>query len=476
MDWMSNLFIILLLTSMTGAVFYIVGLGFRLVWFRWDARLVRLQLQATQGAFVVPFVYVVLDLRLKMRMSRMTAGSRLNLFYSTPAMRQVWAGLGLVWLLLFLVLLIRKVCIRYHWMRVFQGNIPEEDVETEAMFSEICEKLGVGGKVTLCRNDLIKMPCITYSHGFTVVLPLERYTRKETAVILYHELCHYLNGDIYLKTASCIISLLHVVNPIVHIMLKRLSLACEEYCDRMACEKGRGVFSGKEYFDTVLGSLSEGRKRERYDLFLLADTTGDCERRVRSMREYRKRGSLKKRTVAVLSVCFLMGSSITALAAGEGMTEAYGDAVEATDIRMEEGEGVADITESAVALSDEEILEELARAYDLDPEDIIIMGDEGIEVYGNAIYVEWDVPAGKTCMTTNFSEEIGNVVPVTTVGDPSDIRYQMGLKDPNDLMRYVEGTGTLQHNFSITVKGGHCFFVTNLDSSRTLYVRGTVMK
>ena len=343
------------------------------------------------------------------------------------------------------------------------------------MFAEICEKLGVGGKVTLCRNDLIEVPCITYSHGFVVVLPLECYTRKETEVILYHELCHYLNGDIYLKTGGCIVSLLHVVNPIVHIMLKRLSLACEEYCDRMACEKGEGVFTRKEYFDTVVGSLPNNKKRERYNLFLLADTTGDCERRVRSMREYRKRGSLKKRTAVVLSVCFLLGSSITALAAGEGMTEAYGDAAKATVSWTGESEGAVETTE-IMPLSDEEIVEEFARAYDLNPEDIIIMGDEGIEVHGDFINVDWNVPAGKICMTTNFQEEIGNKVTITTVGSPSDITYRMGLKDPNDLMRYVEGTGDMAHSFSITVKGGHCFFVSNQNSSRDLSVRGTVIK
>ena len=476
MDWMSNLFIMLLLTSMTGAVFYVLGLFFRLVWFRWDARLVRIQIQMVQCAFIVPFVYVVLNLRMRRQVSQMTAGSGLNLFYSTPAMRQAWARLGFVWILLFLVLLIRKLYIRYRWMRVFQGNIPEEDAETEEMFAEICEKLGVGGKVTLCRNDLIKVPCITYSHGFVVVLPLECYTRKETEVILYHELCHYLNGDIYLKTGGCIVSLLHVVNPIVHIMLKRLSLACEEYCDRMACEKGEGVFSRKEYFDTVVGSLPNNRKRERYNLFLLADTTGECERRVRCMREYRKCGSLKKRTVAVLSVCFLLGSSITALVVGEGMAEAYGEAAAATDVRMEEVKGIVDNAATAVTLSDGEILEEPARAYDLDSEDIILIGDEGIEVQGNSIYVEWDVPAGKTCLTTNFQGEIGNTVIATTDGSPSDIRYQMGIKDPNDLMRYVEGTGYMSHKFSINVKGGYCFFVSNQDITDELHITGTIMK
>lgn len=169
---------------------------------------------------------------------------------------------------------------------------------------------------------------------------------------------------------------------------------------------------------------------------------------------------------------FLLGSSITAVAAGEGMTVAYGKAAEATSVKTAEA---VDSEGAAVSISDEELLEEFARAYDLDPADVVIVGEEGIETIGDFIYVDWKVPAGKTFMTTNFHEDEGNSVIATTSGEPSDMRYQMGLKDPKDIMRYVEGKGYLSHQFSIEKTGGHCFFVTNLGSSE-LKVEGSVLK
>lgn len=475
MDWMSNLFIVLLMTTVTGSAFYAVGEAFQKLWFKHDARLLRFQMIVTQGAYVVPFVYAVLYMQ--MRRDSQTSGSgNNNLFYSTPAMRGVSAALGCLWLVLFMALFMHKLYVRLKWMQIFRGNIPEEDAGTEAVFEEICERMGISGKVSLYRNDLVEMPCITYVKGFAVVLPLKRYTKKETSVILYHELCHYLSGDIYLKTACCIVSLLHAFNPAVYLMLRRLSLVCEECCDRMACERGEGIFSRKEYFRTILSALAEeGNVRERYNLFLLADTIGDYERRVRSMREYRVHGKFKRGTAVLLAAGFLLGSSITAVAAGEGMTVAYGKAAEATSERTEELTDAVDIEGAAVSMSDEELLEEFARAYDLDPADVVIVGEEGIEVIGNFINVDWKIPAGKTFMTTNFHKDAGSEVTVTTVGKPSGTRYQTGIKDPKDLMRYIEGSGNMAHTFDVEITGGHCFFVTNLGSGE-LNIQGSVIK
>lgn len=474
MDWMNNLFVVLLLTTVTGSIFYLIGLIFDKVWSGNDIKVLRLQLRMTQWAFLLPCVYVVVYIRERKRMP--IAGSIINLFYNTLLIRKLCAALACIWIVLFVILFIRKMWKRSHWMRMFDGNIPEEDAETQAMFEEICTRLGITGKVSLYRNDSVKMACMTYWHGYAVVLPLERYTRKETAVVLYHELCHYLNRDLYVGTVSCIVSLLHVFNPLVPIMLRQLDLVCEEYCDRRACQEGAEMFSEKEYFLTILKMLSREVKRERYNLFALADTIGEFERRVQCMKRYHEHGGIKKGTAAVLSVCFLLGSSITALAAGDSMTEAYAKAVEATDNRAEDNEAVADLEGEAAEMSDEEVIEEFARMYDLDPDDVIMMGDEGVETVGDFINIDWSLTPGKTGMTSGFSKEVGSSVVITTIGDPDDIKYQMGIKDPNELMRYAEGTGYISHEFSIKIKGRYYFFVTNLDDSRDIQVRGTVIK
>ena len=79
-------------------------------------------------------------------------------------------------------------------------------------------------------------------------------------------------------------------------------------------------------------------------------------------------------------------------------------------------------------------------------------------------------------MSSGFSQAEGDTVTVTTVGSPSDIQFQTGLKDPHQVMRYVEGSGSIKHDFAISIKGRHYFFVTNLDSSRVLDAKATIIR
>lgn len=476
MDWMNNLFVVLILTTITGTIFYVMGIPFRKIWFKNSIRLLRFQLRVTQGAFLVPFVYIVLYVHARVYLPGMK--SNVNLFYHTPA--TLWMSILLTcgWIVFFLRQLAGRVSRRYRWMQICQGNIPEEDMEIQALFTEICERLGAGGKVTLCRNDSVNMPCITYHKGYTVVLPLECYTQKEAAIIFCHEICHYLNGDLYRKSAGTAANLIHAFNPVVRKATSELNIACEEYCDSVACRKGEGFFTDKEYYGMILDELKEDRKRERYNLLAFAETRSDYERRVECMSNNRLHGNIKKGTAVLLSACFLMGSSITALAVGDGVTAAYGVVADATDNRrIEEEISATGIMELADPVSDEEIIEEFARIYDLNPDDVIMMEEDTIETIGDTKVINWPgIPAGKTYMSSGFSQEIGDTVTVTTVGSPSDIRYQTGIKDPDQLMRYVEGNGTVQHDFEITIKGRYYFFVTNRNSSRVLDAKATIIR
>ncbi len=474
MDWMNNLFLVLILTTVTGSVFYLIGLIFGRIWSEDDSKVLRLQMRMTQWSFLLPFVYFVLYMWKRKWMS--TTGSTVNLFYNTPMMQRVFAILGFVWITLFVVLIVRKLYHRHRWMRVFDGNIPEEDAEVEAMFAEICAQLGIAGQVSLYRNDMVKMAYMLYWHGYAVVLPLKRYTREEIAVLLYHELCHYVNRDLYVKTVSCIVSLLHVINPLMPSMLKQLNLACEEYCDRCACQEGVELFSEKEYFQTILHVLNEEEKKERYDLLMLADTKSDFEKRVLCMKRFHERGGIKKRTALVLSVCFLIGSSIAAVLAGAGMAEAYSIAAQATDIRAVDSEETLVDAEEVDAASDVGMLEELTRVYDLDVDNVIVMEKEGVEIVRDFINIDWTLGPGETGMIPEFSKEADDMISIMIVGEPDDISYQMGIRDPNELIRYVDGRGHLSYGFSVTEHGEYCFFVTNLDSSRDLQIKGTVIE
>lgn len=464
MDWISNLFCALLLTNISGTLFYVIGIIFRKIWFRRDVRLIRFSTTVILCAYVMPVVYFIIWIDRQVKGSQ---NGSINMFYNTPQTIEVFAMMGWVWIILFLLLLTYKLYRRHQWIMVCKGNIPEEDEATKRCFSEICAELGIEGKVALCRNDSVDMPCITYYQGMVVILPLDRYTEEETEIILYHELCHYVEKDMALKAFGIIISLLHVFNPIVHIMLRHMTLICEMCCDRMVCERAVKRFSEKQYFQTIFNMLNEDKKRERYQLFALADDRSNYERRVAAMSEYRIKGGFKKGAAMIMAVTFLLGSSFSSLAAGAELVDAYEGYAEGTQVRT---------SYEDVDAADRAAMEEVARIYNLDPDDIVMMDDINMNGRGRTIQFEWNVLAGKTFMSGGFTEDVGDVVEGRVVGDPSDRTFQTGLKDPDNIMHCAEGNDIVDFRHEIEDEGRYYFFVINPSETEDLGITALIVK
>ena len=169
----------------------------------------------------------------------------------------------------------------------------------------------------------------------------------------------------------------------------------------------------------------------------------------------------------MLATCFLLGSSITSMAAGNGITDAYLQVAEQTDERNDD---------VAIDEVDRQAMLELAREYDLDPDTITMVGEEGIELIGNVVNFAWRVPAGRTYMSTGFNRVEGDSVMLAVTANPDDITVQIGIKDPNQLMRYAEGEGMFSHTFAIEIDGRYYFYVTNMDEERAVEVEGALYK
>ena len=461
MDWASNIFIVLLMTDITGTIFFLAGklLGRK---FDKDIRFLRFLTEATVFAYLVPFVYIILYLGERVCLIRREGG--INLFYGTPLSLMITAILGWLWVGMFLALLAYRLIRGVRFVKMCRGNIPEEDEEIFKVFMDICAEFGIKGKVSLCRNDSVKMPCVACYHGCVVILPLVKYSVEEAEVILSHELCHYLSGDFYLTSIGYLAAQLHVFNPAVHIMMKEMDMLCERHCDRVACKKGKDMFTKQEYFQVILNCLvNDGKKRERYWLFALADDRSDYERRVEYMANFHVNGGLKKGTAIALAACFLLGSSITSLAAGDGVADAYEGLAESTKVET----GAAEYKEPEMELHSE--------PYNLDPADVTFMED-GIEPYGSTWVLEWIVRPGKTIMSSGFKVYEGGTVTVAMQGTPDDVEYKFGIKDPDAIMWYVEGEDSTSFDFDIKQDGRHYFYVTNLSETEELHVDVTIYK
>ena len=464
MDWASNLFIALLMTDISGTLFYIMGMIFRKIWFKKDVRLVRFATIVVLCAYVLPVVYFILQIG---RWIEKGMHSSINLFYNTPRTMEVFTILGWVWLGLFLTLLAYKLYCRRRWTMVCRGNIPEEDEETKRRFKEICAELGIKGKVTLCRNDSVNVPCITYYHGMVVILPLNKYTEEEMEIILYHELCHYLERDLPLRTLGIMVTLLHVFNPVVHIMSRQMTLLCEMSCDRLVCEKASNKFSDQHYFQVIFDMLKGEKTRERYQLFALVDDRTNYERRVACMSQFHMSGGIKKSAALVLAACFLLGSSFTSLAAGVKMTGAYEGYAEETSVKN---------SLENIDAENQKAIEEMAQLYNIDPDKIVMMDDVNMEGRGRIIDIEWDMDEDETFMSGGFTLSEGQEVEIMVVGDPTDVTFQTGLKNPENIMDYIEGEDVIMFTYTAPSDGRYYFFVVNLSETKGLHINARIAK
>lgn len=470
MDWINNLFVVLLLADVAGTVFFLISELLKRTPFGRDIRFQRFLMDATLCAFLIPFVYFSFYLDKRFRMIGL--GSEINLFYTTPLIRRFNTVLGCTWIGVFLVLLLYRLYRRHRWTMICKGNIPEEDEAISKVFEQVSAELGISGKVSLCRNDSIDVPCITYHHGFVVMLPLLCYTEEEAKVIFYHELCHYVNHDVHLKTIGCIVALLHVFNPTAHIMLAQMDLLCEKCCDVAACKKGKVTFTREEYFQTILDMLLADGRRERYWLFTLVDGKSNYERRVKYMLEYHEHGGMKKGAALVVAVCFLLGSSTSALAAGNGVAMAYQGVAENTSIRVDEG--VDATTLGANSSNGTAVLSE--KPFDLDPDKVVIMDDEVMVGPGRSgRYIDWTVPEGMTYMTSGFKVNTGDTMTALIVPDPDDFEYETGFKDGDAIMHNVATTGTTTIVYTVEKGARHYFYITNSSKTEELRITATVI-
>ena len=470
MDWISNLFVVLLLADVAGTVFYLIGELIKRRPFGLDIRFQRFLTDATLCAFFVPFVYIAYYLDKRIQVNGLE--SEVNLFYTTPWIRRFNTVVGCIWFGMFLVLLLYRLCRRHRWMMVCKGNIPEEDGAVSRVFERVSKELGVSGKVSLCRNDSVRVPCITYHHGNVVILPLKCYTEEEAEIIFYHELCHYLNHDLLLKALGRIATLLHVLNPTAYIFLAQMDLLCEKNCDMTACKKGKVTFTHEEYFQKIMDMLLMDGRRERYRLFAIADGTSSYERRVKYMADYHKHGGMKKSTAFVVAALFLFGSSTSALAAGNGVANAYQELAEHTNVRTEEGIEVIKINSGSVDGTGNLMV----RPDDLDP-DKVVMTEDVVNVGPGreTRLITWTIPPQFTYMTAGFNVDKGDTMSAMIVPTPDDLEYETGFKDGKAYLHYEYVEGIAAITYTVEADKRHYFYISNWSETEDLHIEATVI-
>ncbi len=238
--------------------------------------------------------------------------------------------IGMIWISTAMILLIWKIAGYQNFVRSIKAGSEEvSDIELLNILAAAQEQMGVKRQVELHTSVLVSTPFLLGFFQPCIVLPDVDLSGADFRYAALHELVHYRRRDILYKWLMQITICLHWFNPLVRLMGKEMSRACELACDEAVIgklDKAERI----AYGDTLLRAIeNRGQKGGGNPLAALTLSEGGelMKERLRAILDFK----VKSKRIMVLSVmlaAFLMlGAVMTGVAApAEGLeAKASGD-------------------------------------------------------------------------------------------------------------------------------------------------------
>ncbi len=226
--------------------------------------------------------------------------------------------IGMIWISMAMILLIWKIAGYQNFVRSIKAGSEEvSDIELLNILAAAQEQMGVKRQVELHTSVLVSTPLLLGFFHPCIVLPDADLSGEDLRYAALHELVHYRRRDILYKWLMQITICLHWFNPLVRLMGKEMSRACELACDEAVIgklDKAERI----AYGDTLLRTIeNSGQKGGGNPLAALTLSEGGelMKERLRAILDFK----VKSKRIMVLSVmlaAFLMlGAVMTGVAA-----------------------------------------------------------------------------------------------------------------------------------------------------------------
>lgn len=443
MIWISEFFFCVGTMSLVGSIAYIIFLIFRKMMAKLRRGFILHIIKTIIILYLVPVVYMVL------RMSKIefSDGTWYNVGHfgasTSPVFTKVFNVIVLVWF----VGLVSCVLIRFaEYMRLrndLKVSIPVAEEQWALLVNEECEKYHLR-PVPVLQNERFRSPITTRLFRPMIILPLLKFSDKEMRMMAEHEVNHIRSHDMIWKWLALWVSWLHWFNPLNYLLISQLGIEQEIECDMFVCEHTTS-YSAKEYFEFMM-SLGEGDRTFTFSATLF-ESKKDIIRRAEAMRERRKNGKAGKTVLLICSLVLVIVSSVPAYAMAEKVAGAEERIVYTTE-GMNENSTVNNTEYS-------------------------FPGDDGvntvvidIDTYGSLVVINFTAAANTRYYIKSQNMVVGDQVGVNVQCGDSDALFWVGIKDVYmNTGRYVQGTGTLTHTFTITEEGTYRVFIENKSDS-----------
>ena len=216
----------------------------------------------------------------------------------------------LVWLVAALGLLIRKITIYQGFARYIKAGLtPVSDIQRLNELSIVAEQLGIKKPIELCVNPLVSSPLLIGFFHPCVVLPSADIPEKDFRYIVLHELTHYKRGDMFYKWLVQVTVCLHWFNPLVHLMSREITKACEFSCDEAVLAKME-TGNAQDYGKTLLDAMAAvGRYKENLGAVTLSENKQLLKERLGAIMKFKEPSKAVKILTIMLTLFLAVGAS-----------------------------------------------------------------------------------------------------------------------------------------------------------------------
>ena len=367
--------------------------------------------------------------------------------YSTsPAVTNLFMILGWCWLAgLGVGVLIRLV--EYRKLRkCLAGNIPVEEAWYDPILEEYRVRYGLP-QVELYQNDLLRDAITTGIWRPQIVLPYCVYEEKQLHMVLAHEMVHIQKRDLLWKKMALFVTWLHWWNPLAYVVLHQLAGAQELECDVIACQNS-DTYTMADYIlfladmeenpGMVFASAISGSKK----LFF---------RRVENMKQSRKLKPMKSVSMVLCCLVLVVCSTVPAYAATNEGAKLYDRWMESTEIEIE--------LEKVDYSSEDNVITEIDKG------DVVeVEAPQNGEMVGSkdSRILDATIVAKESRLYEYRTMQVGDQMIIVTTCDDRNVNYRVGIKNlSTNKVKYIEGSGILVQELTITEAGAYCVYVEN---------------
>lgn len=208
---------------------------------------------------------------------------------------------------------------------LYQGKkISSEEIQ------EVCRDKRIRRMPELRQNAGLTTPLLAGLFHTKLYLPATGYSAEERKLVFYHELTHYVHGDLWYKMLLRICASIYWFNPFLLIMLKEADKDIENLCDTAVIHRVNQ--SGHRLYRQLLLRTVAMENRIPYVTASLNDSGMVFKDRILYMMSIRKlkRGILPGVLLALMLVGGNLAFTVSALPVGTG-TSAQGNSDGAAD-------------------------------------------------------------------------------------------------------------------------------------------------